>query len=54
MAKSKDKQPARPESQTKRDASFIKIDKKAFDPTLASLFASSVRFPLAEQSDQPV
>ncbi|KAH5131503.1 hypothetical protein HBH70_174950 [Parastagonospora nodorum] len=41
MAKSKDKQSAKPESQKKSENSFIKIDKKAFDPTLASLFASS-------------
>jgi nucleolar protein 12 len=42
MAKSKDKQPAKPESRTKSDKTFTKIDKKAFDPALASLFASSV------------
>jgi hypothetical protein len=43
MAKSKDKQPAKPESRAKSDKSVIKLDKKAFDPTLASLFATSVR-----------
>jgi hypothetical protein len=42
MAKSKDKQPAKPESRTKGDKTFTKVDKKAFDPALASLFASSV------------
>jgi hypothetical protein len=42
MAKSKDKQPAKPESRAKSDKTFTKIDKKAFDPALASLFASSV------------
>ncbi|KAF1911576.1 hypothetical protein BDU57DRAFT_533325 [Ampelomyces quisqualis] len=41
MAKSKDKQPATGGSQQKRDTSFINADKKAFDPTLSSLFASS-------------
>jgi hypothetical protein len=49
MAKSKDKQSAKPESQKKSENSFIKIDKKAFDPTLASLFASSV-CPFAAKS----
>jgi nucleolar protein 12 len=43
MAKSKDKPLAKPESRPKSDKSFIKLDKKAFDPALASLFASSVR-----------
>jgi nucleolar protein 12 len=49
MAKSKDKRPAKTEPPKKSDKSpksLIKVDKKAFDPTLASLFASSVRFPL--------
>ncbi|KAF1842669.1 uncharacterized protein K460DRAFT_339961 [Cucurbitaria berberidis CBS 394.84] len=41
MAKSKDKHSAKPETQQKNDKSFIKVDKKAFDPTLSSLFASS-------------
>jgi hypothetical protein len=54
MAKTKDKLPARTKSQSKSDTSFIKIDKKAFDPTLASLFASSVRLPPAELSEQPL
>jgi len=47
MGKSKDKRGAKTESpgkSEKADKSFIKVDKKAFDPTLASLFASSVRF----------
>lgn len=44
MAKSKAQHPPKPESQPKSHSSgFIKIDKKALDPTLASLFASSVR-----------
>jgi len=46
MGKSKDKRAAKTESpkkSEKADKSFIKVDKKAFDPTLASLFASSVR-----------
>jgi hypothetical protein len=47
MAKSKDKQSAKTESAPKGDKSFIKVDKKTFDPTLASLFASSVRLSTA-------
>jgi nucleolar protein 12 len=43
MAKSKEKQPAKTEAPQKSEKSFIKVDKKAFDPTIASLFASSVR-----------
>lgn len=43
MAKSKDKHAAKSESRQKSDKSFIKVDKKAFDPALSSLFASSVR-----------
>lgn len=43
MAKSKNKQPAKSESRQKVDKAFIKVDKKAFDPALSSLFASSVR-----------
>jgi nucleolar protein 12 len=49
MGKSKDKRAAKTESpkkSDKADKSFIKVDKTAFDPTLASLFASSVRDPL--------
>lgn len=42
MAKSGDKRAAKTESRGKSDTSVIKVDKKAFDPTLASLFASSV------------
>jgi nucleolar protein 12 len=42
MAKSKDKQPAKAESRQKSDKPFTSVDKKAFDPALASLFASSV------------
>ncbi|RMZ66940.1 nucleolar 12 [Pyrenophora seminiperda CCB06] len=44
MGKSKEKRSAKTESpkkSKKADKSFIKVDKKAFDPTLASLFASS-------------
>ncbi|KAF1837469.1 hypothetical protein BDW02DRAFT_518742 [Decorospora gaudefroyi] len=44
MAKSKDKRPAKtaaPKKSDNPDKSFINVDKKAFDPTLASLFASS-------------
>ncbi|KAI2477960.1 Nucleolar protein 12 [Pyrenophora tritici-repentis] len=44
MGKSKDKRSAKTESpkkSEKADKSFIKVDKKAFDPTLASLFATS-------------
>ncbi|KAF2831635.1 hypothetical protein CC86DRAFT_452629 [Ophiobolus disseminans] len=41
MAKSKDKRTAKTESRETSDKAFIKVDKKAFDPTLASLFASS-------------
>ncbi|KAH7086980.1 nucleolar protein 12 [Paraphoma chrysanthemicola] len=41
MAKSKDKQPAKAESRQNGDKPLIKVDKKAFDSTLASLFASS-------------
>ncbi|KAF2035970.1 hypothetical protein EK21DRAFT_53201 [Setomelanomma holmii] len=41
MAKSKTKQSAKPESRQNGDQSVIKIDKKAIDPTIASLFASS-------------
>lgn len=44
MAKSQDKRPAKPEAREKSSKSFVKVDKKALDPTLASLFASSVRF----------
>jgi hypothetical protein len=43
MGKSKDKQSAKTESRPKTDKPSIKVDKKAFDPTLASLFATSVR-----------
>jgi hypothetical protein len=46
MAKSKDKRSAKtdtPKKSHKSDSSFIKVDKKAFDPALASLFATSVR-----------
>jgi hypothetical protein len=50
MAKSKDKRSAKTEKKTstpkkshKSDSSFIKVDKTAFDPALASLFATSVR-----------
>jgi hypothetical protein len=46
MAKSKDKRSAKtdtPKKSHKSDKSLIKVDKKAFDPALASLFASSVR-----------
>ncbi|EAT77446.2 hypothetical protein SNOG_15221 [Parastagonospora nodorum SN15] len=52
MAKSKDKQSAKPESQKKSEKSFIKIDKKAFDPTLASLFASSDRVQKAANDEE--
>jgi len=45
MAKSKEPRPAKPEAREKSSKPFVKVDKKAFDPTLASLFASSVRFP---------
>ncbi|KNG44663.1 nucleolar protein 12 [Stemphylium lycopersici] len=50
MGKSKEKRAAKPEEpkeprapkkSPKADKSFIKVDKKAFDPTLASLFATS-------------
>ncbi|KAH7372348.1 hypothetical protein BKA66DRAFT_423068 [Pyrenochaeta sp. MPI-SDFR-AT-0127] len=41
MAKSKDKQPASAQLQSKGDKSFISVGKTAFDPSLASLFASS-------------
>ncbi|CAG5171898.1 uncharacterized protein ALTATR162_LOCUS7393 [Alternaria atra] len=48
MAKSKDKRSAKTEKKTstpkkshKSDSSFIKVDKTAFDPALASLFAAS-------------
>ncbi|CAE7202814.1 hypothetical protein P3342_010941 [Pyrenophora teres f. teres] len=44
MGKSKDKRSAKtvsPKKSEKADKSFIKVDKKAFDPTLASLFATS-------------
>jgi nucleolar protein 12 len=46
MAKSKDKRSAKtdtPKKSHKPDKSFIKVDKAAFDPALASLFATSVR-----------
>lgn len=46
MAKSKDKRSAKtdtPKKSQKSDKSLIKVDKKAFDPALASLFATSVR-----------
>lgn len=49
MGKSKEKRAAKaeePKKSSKAGNSFIKVDKKAFDPTLASLFATSVRFPL--------
>lgn len=49
MGKSKEKRVAKPDSRKKSEqaaSSFIKVDKAAFDPTLASLFASSVRLPL--------
>lgn len=39
---------AKTASLPKGDKSFTKVDKKAFDPTLASLFAASVRFPVCE------
>jgi nucleolar protein 12 len=42
MAKSKDKQSAKTESRQHGDKPLITVDKKAFDPTIASLFASSV------------
>lgn len=44
MAKSKDKRPSKPEAHEKSSKPIVKVDKKAFDPTLASLFAGSVRF----------
>ena len=49
MAKSKDKRSAKTDTpkkshkSDKADKSLIKVDKKAFDPALASLFAASVR-----------
>ena len=49
MAKSKDKRSAKTDTpkkshkSEKSDKSLIKVDKKAFDPALASLFAASVR-----------
>jgi hypothetical protein len=43
MAKSKDKRTPKPESREKSEKPLVKVDKKTFDPTLASLFASSVR-----------
>ncbi|OAL07122.1 hypothetical protein IQ06DRAFT_237809 [Phaeosphaeriaceae sp. SRC1lsM3a] len=45
MAKSKDKHAAKSESRQKSDKSFIKVDKKAFDPALSSLFAGPVQAP---------
>jgi nucleolar protein 12 len=44
MGKSKDKQPAKAAARPEGDKPALKVSKKAFDPTLASLFASSVRF----------
>lgn len=49
MGKSKEKRASRPEAPRNSAPpanSFIKLDKAAFDPTLASLFATSVRCPL--------
>lgn len=43
MGKSKDKRPEKTESPKKGDKPVVKVDKKAFDPSLTSLFASSVR-----------
>jgi nucleolar protein 12 len=50
MAKSKEKRAAKPQSPAKAAKtanSFVKVDAAALDPTLASLFASSVRLPLS-------
>lgn len=46
MAKSKSKRGSEEQSQQSSDKPFIKVDKAAFDPALASLFASSVSFLL--------
>ncbi|KAF2132755.1 hypothetical protein P153DRAFT_283136 [Dothidotthia symphoricarpi CBS 119687] len=57
MAKSKDKRPAKQESQKKGDKPFIAVDKKAFDPSLSSLFASSagpVQPPPKSRYQEPV
>jgi len=42
MAKTTDKRPAKMKSPNVYDKSLVKVDSKAFDPSLASLFASSV------------
>jgi nucleolar protein 12 len=42
MGKSKDKQPAEAAAHPESGKPALKVSKKAFDPTLASLFASSV------------
>lgn len=41
--KKTDKKTDTPKKSHKSGTSFIKVDKKAFDPALASLFATSVR-----------
>jgi hypothetical protein len=43
MGKSKDKQPAKAAAREQSDKPALKVGKKALDPALASLFASSVR-----------
>ncbi|KAH7379214.1 hypothetical protein DE146DRAFT_626051 [Phaeosphaeria sp. MPI-PUGE-AT-0046c] len=50
MAKTKDKQPANSESRPKSDTPFAKVNKKAFDPALSSLFASSER--IVQENDE--
>jgi hypothetical protein len=50
MGKSKNKQAAKPESRPKSDKPTVKVSQKAFDPTLASLFASSVRLILLDST----
>ncbi|ORY14564.1 hypothetical protein BCR34DRAFT_560226 [Clohesyomyces aquaticus] len=50
MAKSNTRHAATAKSHADADKPFVAIDKKAFDPTIASLFASSVRIHLPRQT----